>query len=444
MRRALLLILLLLPSLIFAGATQEYRLPNGLKLIVREDHRAPVVVSSVWYKVGSSYEHDGITGISHMLEHMMFKGTKRYGPGELVKMVNENGGQQNAMTGTDFTLYYQRLSADKLSISFELEADRMKHLLLKEALFDKEQQVVLEERRMRVDDNPQGLTWERFSAAAFINNPYHHPVIGWATDIKHFTLSDLRKWYATWYAPNNALIVVVGDVKASHVFSIAKKYFGSLKAVNVPRLKPRDEVPSLGQREITVNVPAKLPWLLMGYNVPVLKTAKQAWKPYALEMLVGILSAGDSARFSKDLIRGQQIAVSAYAQYDLYSLHGNVLVLGGTPGANHSVKDLKKALLKEIHRLQTTLVSPEELQRVRAQLIAQNIYQKDSIMQQAFDIGIPESVGLSWRDSAAFVSRIEAITPEKIRAVAKEFLVPEQLTSAVLKPKPLSSNPMPL
>ncbi len=342
MLRFLLILLLFLPALAFAGNTYEYRLPNGLKLIVREDHRAPVLISSVWYKVGGSYEHDGITGISHMLEHMMFKGTRRFGPGQLVRIINENGGQQNAMTSRDFTMYYQRLSADKLSISFELEADRMMHLLLEKKAFNKEHQVVMEERRMRVDDNPQSLTWERFNAAAFVNNPYHQPVVGWMTDLKHLTLGDLQSWYDKWYAPNNAIVVVVGDVKAAYVYNLAKKYFGPLKAVNVPRLKPRNEIPSLGQRKVTVNAPAKLPWLILGYNVPVLKTSTAQWKPYALEMLTGILDAGNSARLSKDLIRKQQVAVSVGAQYSLYGLHSNVLLLEGTPSVNHTIAELKK------------------------------------------------------------------------------------------------------
>ncbi len=440
MRRVLLIILMCLPGLAFAGKTYEYRLPNGLKLIVREDHRAPVVVSSIWYKVGGSYEHDGITGISHMLEHMMFKGTKRYGPGGLIKIISQNGGRQNAMTSADFTMYYQRLSADKLSISFQLEADRMQNLLLQKALFTKEHQVVMEERRMRVDDSPQSLTWERFNAAAFVNNPYHHPVVGWMTDVKHLSLKDVKKWYDTWYAPNNTIVVVVGDVKPAYVFDLAKKYFGPLKAVEVPQLKPRNEVSSLGEREVTMNVPAKLPWLVIGYNVPVLKTAKQQWKSYALDVLVGILSAGDSARLSKNLIREQQVAVSASAQYELYSLHSNLLALEGVPAANHSIKDLRQAFLKEIKQLQTTLVSTEELQRVKAQVIAQNVYQKDSMMRQAFDIGRPEATGLSWRDSGAFVSRIKTVTPEQIRDVAREFLISKQLTFAVLKPKPIPTT----
>ena len=316
-------VIFLLPSLVYASNTHVFKLSNGLKLIVKEDHRAPVALFSIWYKVGSSYEHNGITGVSHVLEHMMFQGTKKYGPGELDKMIAKNGGEQNAMTSSDFTMYYQRLSADKLPISFRLEADRMQHLLLQQKRFDKEIQVVMEERRTRTDDSPQGITWERFKAAAFINNPYHHPVIGWMTDLTHMTLNDLQRWYNKWYTPNNAVIVVVGDVKPPQVLALASRYFGSIKSVNAPKLKPRTEVPALGQREIFIHKPAKLPLLLMGYNVPVLKTAHEQWQPYAIEVLASILSSGDSSRFMKHLVRGQQLAVSASANYSLYRLHNS-------------------------------------------------------------------------------------------------------------------------
>jgi len=420
---------------IAANSTYEYRLQNGLKLIVREDHRAPVVVSSVWYKVGSSYESDGITGISHMLEHMMFKGTKRFGPGILNKLINEKGGMQNAMTTGDFTMYYQKLSANNLQLSFELESDRMRNLLLQKNLFEKEHQVVMEERRMRVDDSPQALTWERFNAAAFLNNPYHHPVIGWMTDIEHLTLQDLKKWYQTWYTPNNAMIVVVGDVKAAYVFILSKKYFGSIKATEVPKLKPRKNVPSLGPKRVVISLPAKVPWLVMGYNVPVLKTAQPQWKAYALYVMVSILDSGTSGRLLNDLVRGKQIAVSVSSEYDIYSLHNNLLVFEGIPAANHTVDDLRKAFLNEVSLLQNKLVSDAELKRVKAQVIANNVYKKDSIMHQAFEIGFPEMSGLSWRDSDAFVSRIEAVTPQQVQLVANEFLQPQNVTVGILKPK---------
>ncbi|PHQ79462.1 MAG: peptidase M16 [Coxiella sp. (in: Bacteria)] len=436
MKRALLL-LIFLPILSFAAKTitQEYHLKNGLTVIVREDHRAPVVLASIWYRVGGSYEHDGITGISHMLEHMMFKGTKTYGPGVIVKMVTNNGGQQNAMTSNDFTAYYQMWAADKLPLSMKIESDRMRNLVLDQKLYDKEHQVVMEERRMRVDDSPQGLTSERFNAAAHVNNPYHHPVIGWMTDVKHLTLANLKQWYHQWYAPNNAVLVIVGDVNPKKVLYLAKKYFGSISSETLPTVKPRVGVAGLGERDIVVNIPAKLPALMMGYNVPELKTAKEAWQPYALDMLANVLSAGDSSRLQQGLVRGQQIAVAANASYDPFRLHDDLLVLSGTPASNHTTQQLKQAFLAEVKHLQDQPVSPAELERIKAQVIASNVFQKDSLMYQMYEIGIPEMAGLSWKLTRDYVANVSKVTPQQIQAVARLYLTSQNLTVATLKPK---------
>ncbi len=436
-------LLIFLPVLALAGKsgdTHEYTLKNGLKLIVREDHRAPVVLASVWYRVGSSYEHNGITGISHMLEHMMFKGTKQFKPGVLVETVTDNGGQQNAMTSNDFTAYYQMWTVDKLPLSFKFESDRMRYLQFDQKLYDKEHQVVMEERRMRVDDNPQALMQERFNAAAFINNPYHHPVIGWMTDIKHLTLANLKKWYQTWYAPNNAIVIVVGDVNPNKVLYQAKRYFGKLKPGIIPQTKPRTEIAGLGERNITVNLPAKLPMLVMGYNVPVLKTAQESWQPYALDMLANILSAGESARLPSQLVRGAQIAVDSAAYYDPYRLHNGLFILSGTPTMKHSIAQLKAALLGQIQKLQQKPVTTAELDRVKAQMIASNVYQKDSLMYQMYDIGIPESMGLSWTTTRDYVDEISKITPAQVQAAAQHFLNMNALTTAVLKPQSINQG----
>src|SRR3989338_6861818 len=195
----------------FADANKvahEYSLKNGLTLIVKEDHRAPIVVSQVWYRIGSSDEQNGITGIAHVLEHMMFRGTKKYGPGELARIIANNGGEQNAFTDTDFTVYYELLAADKLPFSFALEADSMQHLLLRDQEFKKEIQVVMEERRLRTDDNPQGQTYERLMAAAHVSTGYHHQHIGWLHDLQNLSVHDVRAWYNAWYVPNNAIFFV--------------------------------------------------------------------------------------------------------------------------------------------------------------------------------------------------------------------------------------------
>lgn len=441
--KRLLVLLIFLPMLAFSatdGATHEYTLDNGLKLIVREDHRAPVVLSSVWYRVGGSYEHDGITGISHMLEHMMFKGTKKYGPGVLVQQVTQNGGQQNAMTSDDFTAYYQIWAKDKLPLSFKFEADRMHNLTLQQDLYDKEHQVVMEERRLRVDDNPQSLMMERFNAAAFVNNPYHHPVIGWMTDVKHLTLDNLKNWYHQWYAPNNAIVVVVGDVNPNKVYYLAKQYFGDLEAQKLPITKPRNEVSGLGTRQVVVAAPAKLPLLAMGYNVPSMITAKKPWQPYALDMLSAILSSGSSSRFQRDLIRGHQLAVFADASYLPYKLHDGLFTIRAVPAVNFTIDQLKQSILNQIKRLQTTPVSQAELERVKAQLIASKVFEKDSLMYQMYDIAIPEVIGLSWKSTRDYNKEIEKITPNEIMQVAKHFLTPNNLTIGVLTPQSLTTG----
>lgn len=428
------LTLLFVPLISLASDIEQYRLKNGLTLLVEEDHRAPVVFTSVWYKVGGSYEHDGITGVSHVLEHMMFRGTKKYPAGALEQLIAENGGQQNAMTGNDQTMYYQRLSADKLPLSFKLEADRMNNLTLSDKDFKKEIQVVMEERRMRYDDNPNALTYERFMAAAFVNNPYHHQAIGWMTDLQHMSAQDVRDWYHTWYVPNNAIVVVVGDVKPDDVYKLAQRYFGALAPRAVPQLKPRTEIPSRGTKQVAVYAPAKLPVLMMGYQTPSLVTAKEKWQPYALDVLAAIMGGSDSSRFATDLVRGQQIATTAQASYSIYSLHSNLFTMVAIPARGHSVKQLQQAFLHQVNNIQTTLVSPQELARVKAQVIAQNVYKKDSLSNQAMDIGVPESIGLSWRVDRQYVKQIKNVTAQQIQAVAQRYLTPRRLTIAVLHP----------
>lgn len=432
-----LFLLFIFSTPIFAenDATHEYHLKNGLTLIVREDHRSPVIISSVWYRVGGSYEINGQTGVSHMLEHMMFKGTHRYGPGVLVATVTDNGGQQNAMTSDDFTAYYQMWSFDKLPLSFQFESDRMRDLAFDQSSYDKEHQVVMEERRMRVDDNPQATALELFNAAAHVNNPYHHPVIGWMTDIQQMTLANVKQWYDTWYAPNNAIVIVVGDVKADDVYHLAQHYFGALKPHALPKIKPMTEIPQLGERNITVNIPAKLPWLIMGYPVPELTTIGASWQPYALDVLANILSSGNSSRLIRDLVRGKQLALSANAFYNEYRLHEDLFTLTGIPATNVTMTQLKAAYTDEIKQLQKTPVSMQELKRVKAQLIAADVYQKNSLMYQMYDIGIPESIGLSWRSTQDYIKHIEMVTPEQVQAVAKQYLVPNQLTVGILIPK---------
>ena len=436
---ALLLSLFVIPAQA-AGQVHEFELDNGLKVIVKEDHRAPIVVSQVWYKVGSSYEPVGITGISHVLEHMMFKGTESHPPGEFSRIIAANGGRENAFTGRDYTAYFQTLSKDRLEVSFELEADRMRNLTLPPEEFVKEVNVVKEERRMRTEDKPTALTYEQLMAVAYRSLPYSHPVIGWMSDLDNLTVEDLRRWYRLWYAPNNATLVVVGDVEPQQVLELARKYFGPLQPEQTPELKTLREPPQRGETRVVVKAPAKEPYLAFGYKTPVLLSAEQEWEPFALDMLASILDGGSSARFSRELMRGREIAVSADADYSAFSRLPGMLLVDGSPAPGTDIGELEQALREQVDRLKEELVSEQELERIRAQVVASKVYELDSVFYQAMQIGILETVGLDWRLLDQYVDRIKAVTPEQVRAVARKYLTDDALTVAVLEPQPMEQG----
>lgn len=441
----LLSAVLCLYSALAAANIQEYQLDNGLKILVKEDHRAPVVVSQVWYKVGSSYEHEGITGISHALEHMMFKGTKNHAPGEFSRIISENGGEENAFTGADYTAYFQTLESSRLEISMELEADRMRHLNIQEDEFVKEIEVVKEERRWRTEDNPQSFMYEAAMSTAFQTGPYRHPIVGWMSDLDNMTVEDLRLWYQQWYAPNNATLVVSGDVKAEEVYRLAKKYFGPLAASESFDIADRPEVEQNGIKRITIKRPAELPYLMMAYKVPVLKSAIDApdlvpeWEPYALEVLASVLGGSNSARFSKNLVRGKEIAASLSAGYNFSARLDHLFTIDGTPGRNFSVDQLEAAIREEIEKLKTSLITEAELKRIKAQVVSDDVFQRDSVFYQAMILGIFETVGMSWQEADKFVDSIKAVTAEQVQAVAKKYLQDDRLTVAVLDPLPLDN-----
>jgi zinc protease len=430
---------LLLAGSATAGTVTEAMLENGMKVIVKEDHRAPVVVSQVWYKVGSSYETDGITGISHMLEHMMFKGTEKIGPNQFSEIIAENGGRENAFTGQDYTAYFQRLEKSRLPIALELEADRMRNLTLPEDEFLKERDVVTEERRMRTEDKPTSLTYEQFMATAFQTSPYHHPIIGWMDDIRSYTIEDLRRWYRMWYAPNNATLVVAGDVSAEVVIALAQQHFAPLKPSVLEPPKPRREVKQLGPREVVVRVPAEVPYLLMGFPVPTVTTAQEGWEPYALEVLAYVLDGGDSSRMSKRLVRGAQIAASAGVGYDPYDRLQTLFLLDGVPAEGRTVAELKQALLDQLKQVQQNPVTQAELDRVKAQVVASKVFERDSVFYQAMQIGTLETIGLDWQEMDRYADNIRSVTAEQVMAVAKRYIDTDRLTTAVLEPQQIAT-----
>ena len=419
----------------------ETVLENGMKVLVKRDSRAPVAVIQVWYNIGTSYEHEGITGLSHALEHMMFKGTKKHKSGEFEKMVSAIGARNNAFTSQDYTAYYEVLAADKLETAMEIEADRMRNVVFDPEEFKKEIEVVKEERRWRTDDKPTSLLREQFNAVAFLNSPYRAPVIGWMVDLEGMKLEDAIDWYRKWYTPNNATLVVVGDVDPVKVTAMAKKYFGVHKSNPLPEVKLRTEVEQKGVRNLVLKLPAKLANIRMGFKVPGMISAKQGkvekWEPYALEVLANILDGGDSARFAKHLVRGKSIAAGAGAGYYGYGRLPNMMLVSGTPAKDVETSTLKKALLNEIDILKTELVSEAELKRVKAQVIAGEVYERDSIQHMATLMGSLESVGLGHQYMEEYVPSVLAVTAQQIQDVAKKYLIEEKLTVAELIPLPL-------
>ena len=419
----------------------EFSLANGMKVIVKEDHRAPVVVSQVWYKVGSSYEPDGITGISHALEHMMFKGTDAVGPGQFARTVSALGGDENAFTSRDYTAYFETLATEHLEKALELEADRMRGLLLDPAEFAKEIEVVKEERRLRTEDKPSGKVYEQFNAVAWRASPYRNPVIGWMNDLDHLTIDDLRGWYRRWYAPNNATLVVVGDVQPEQVRMLAERHFGGIEVSEMPSTKPAAEPAQTGETRVEVKVPARQPYLLMGYKTPIVGTAAEMWEPYALYVLANVLDGGNSARLSRELVRGSGVAASAGAEYGPYSRLPGMFVLDGTPTDGHSTAELEQALRAQVGVLREDLIDDTELKRIVTQAVASKVYQADSLFYQAMEIGTLETIGLDWRLIKTEIDAIRAVTPEQVRSVAQRYLVDDNLTVATLVPLPMDQKP---
>lgn len=415
----------------------ETVLPNGMKLIVKEDKRAPSVVHMVWYKVGAMDEVDGSSGVAHLLEHMMFKGTKKVGPGEFNKLVAAAGGRDNAFTSQDYTAYFQQVPKEALGRMMTLEADRMANLQVTEAGFSKEIEVVKEERRLRTDDKPRALVIEQLMATAFQAHPYRRPIIGWMSDLDHMTARDAREWYRRWYVPNNATLVVVGDVDHKAVLKEAERTYGQVKSRPLPVRKPLVEPAQTGPRRTVVKAPAELPYVALAWRAPTLRDVKGDDDYYALQVLAAVLDGYEGARLAKDIVRGSRVAVTAGAGYDGSARGESLFILDGAPAAGKTVADVEAALRAEITRIQNEGVSEEELRRVKVQAVAGQVFKRDSLMGQAMEIGMDEMVGLSWKDDDLMLQRIRGVTAEQVQAVARKYFHDDTLTVAQLDPLPV-------
>jgi zinc protease len=408
----------------------EATLDNGLKVLVLEDARSPVVSVQIWYRVGSRNERPGATGLAHFLEHMMFKGTPRHGKGEFSRLVEENGGQDNAFTTQDDTAYYVDTAADRVDMVLVLEADRMRHLLLDPKEIDSERQVVMEERRTRTEDDPDGLLVEEMNSLAFKAHPYRWPVIGWMDDIKRINPTELRAFYDTYYQPNNALLVVAGDVRAPAVMTRVRELFGTIPRGPDPPPVTAVEPPQIDERRVLVRkAGAKLPIVDLAWHVPNHRSADAP----ALELLSTILSEGRASRLHRKLVYEQQLALGAGGDYPYFSRDPNLFSFYAMPRPGKSAQELERALLAEIERLQTELCPDEELERAKNQIEAAFVWQQDSVHSRASSLARFELAG-SWRLETQFVPRIRAVTAPDLQRVARAYFPVHRKNVAVLVP----------
>lgn len=417
---------------------QERVLANGLKVLVKEDRRAPTVVHLIAYRAGSVDEVNGRTGVAHALEHMMFKGTRTVPSGEFSRRVAAMGGRENAFTTRDYTGYFQQIPSKRLSEVMALEADRMTNLVLSAEAFATEREVVIEERRLRTEDRARARVFEQLMAVAFTASPYRQPVIGWMSDLQSMTVPDLEAWYRAWYAPGNATLVVVGDVSAADVFALAERHYGTAAPRELPARKPQDEPQQMGLRTAVVKAPAETAFLLMGFRVPRLERIDGSIEPYALEMLSEVLAGDENGRFTRELVRQQRIADSAGAGYGLTGRGPGLFTLSGVPAAGRTVAEVQKALREQIARVAADGVDERELERIRIGYVASRVYQRDSLMSQAMELAGLEMSGLSHADADRLLERVRAVTSDDVKAVAARYFGDDALTVVTLDPQPLS------
>jgi zinc protease len=409
---------------------QEFTLANGLKVLLVEEPKAPVVTVQIWYKVGSRNEVMGRAGLSHMLEHMMFKGTPKYGKGEFSKIIKKNGGNDNAFTSQDYTAYFENLAADKLELALEMEADRLQGLLLDEKEFRLEREVVKEERRLRVEDAPASYLVEQMYAQAFMTHPYHWPIIGWFNDLDAMNRQDLKAYYEKYYAPNNATLVIVGDVKAETALPLIKKYFEGLPKGSPPPPPAIVEPEQKGERRIVVRREAQLPFIYFGYKVPNFKNPDV----HALAVLENILSAGKSARLFDALVYRKKLALQVGAGFNELAADPELFTFYAVVKPGAKIQDVEKAVLLEIERLKKEPPSDMEIQKAKNQVEARNLFEQDSIFRQAMLLGTAETAGAGWRYIADYVDKVRSVKKEDIQRVARKYLTDDTRTVGILIP----------
>lgn len=430
-----------------SGGVYRYTLPNGLTLIVKPDRRAPTAVHMLWVRVGSIDEVDGTSGVAHMLEHLMFKGSDKLGPGEFSRRVAALGGQENAFTSYDHTGYYQQVPAAKLGEVMALEADRFAHNRYSDAEFTKELAVVKEERRMRTDDNPHAVLFEQQRAVTFIASPYRRPVIGWMGDLDSLTAQDARDFYRIWYTPTNAAVVVVGDVDPEAVLALARQHYGAIRPHALPARKPRPEPRQVGLRRIAVKAPAEQALVSLAFKAPRLdglQSTPDNDDALALTVLAAVLDGYSGARLERALTQGpDRVADSAGAGSGLIGRGPQTFDLSGVPAEGKTAAQVEAALREQVARVARDGVSEAELARVKTQWVASQVYKRDSVMGQARELGSLWVQGLPLDADARLIARLRQVSAARVQAVAQKYFGDDQLTVATLLPQPRDANASP-
>ena len=424
--------------------TTQFTLANGMTVIVKPDRRAPTAVQMVWVRVGSMDEVDGTSGVAHVLEHMLFKGTPSLPPGEFSRRVAALGGRENAFTAQDYTGYYQQIPSGRLEDVMRLEADRFANNQWADEEFKKELEVVKEERRMRTEDSPRSLMYEAMNAVVYVASPYRRPVVGWMSDLDAMTPTDAREFYRRWYVPAIAVLVVAGDVDVAQVKLLAEKYYGSIPARPVPVRKPRIEPEQTGIRRIDFKAPAEQSYVTLAFKVPQFESFDGSDDVFALTVLAAVLDGYSGARLDRALTQGDDRLADSAGAHNGFSGRGpQVFILDAVPAPGKTPEQLEAALRAQVARVAKDGVSEAELNRVKTQWVAGEVYKQDSVFNQARSLGAQWVQGMPLDAGERMIVRLRTVTAAQVQAVAARYFGDDQLTVAILRPQPVDKNRKP-
>ncbi len=426
----------------------QFTLANGMEVIIQPERRAPTAVHMLWVRVGAMDEVDGVSGVAHVLEHMMFKGTPTVAPGEFSRRVAELGGRENAFTARDYTGYYQQVPATRLQEVMRLEADRFANTQWPDAEFTREIEVVKEERRLRTDDSPRSRLSEFLSAAVFVASPYRRPIVGWMNDLDAMTADDVRDFHRRWYVPANAVVVIAGDIDVAQVRQWAQQTYGAIPAAAAPSRKPRLEPTQVGIRRIEVKAQAEQAYVSLAFKVPSLRATDLQEGPasaegddaMALTVLSAVLDGYRGARLERALTQGgDRVADNAGASNGLWGRGPQLFMLDGTPAKGKTAEQVESSLREQVAHVAREGVSQAELARVKTQWVASEVYRLDSLFSQARALGSNWAVGLPLDAGQRLVAKLRKVTAEQVQSVAARYFGDDHLTVATLRPQPMDT-----